>query len=221
MARFFGMQKVTSPSNQAVVRMPVSKTIPDCLFMFFSASFYCREECQEQVHRYPNAKFRKFSTYDNAWSYVDRDEEDSSYTSNYSSKHRRRDTSSTVVYTDGCCTRNGQYEARGGIGVYWGPNHPLNVSERLEGRQTNQRAELEAASRAVEQARAQNVPRLQVCTDSKFTTDGMNKWVHSWKQNGWRAYNGGEVVNKESFQKLDSLCKGMDVTFESSSSAQF
>lgn len=30
-----------------------------------------------------------------------------------------------VVYTDGCCSANGQRGARAGIGVYWGHNHPL------------------------------------------------------------------------------------------------
>lgn len=30
-----------------------------------------------------------------------------------------------VVYTDGCCEGNGKIGARAGIGVYWGPNHPL------------------------------------------------------------------------------------------------
>lgn len=30
-----------------------------------------------------------------------------------------------VVYTDGCCSANGQSGARAGIGVYWGHNHPL------------------------------------------------------------------------------------------------
>lgn len=30
-----------------------------------------------------------------------------------------------VVYTDGCCSRNGQSGARAGIGVYWGCNNPL------------------------------------------------------------------------------------------------
>lgn len=30
-----------------------------------------------------------------------------------------------VVYTDGCCSGNGQSGARAGIGVYWGCNNPL------------------------------------------------------------------------------------------------
>jgi hypothetical protein len=29
-----------------------------------------------------------------------------------------------TVYTDGSCFHNGKIGAAGGIGVYWGPDHP-------------------------------------------------------------------------------------------------
>ncbi|KAG9347351.1 hypothetical protein JZ751_004918, partial [Albula glossodonta] len=74
-----------------------------------------------------------------------------------------------VVYTDGCCTGNGRAGARAGIGVYWGPDHPMNVSDRLEGRQTNQRAEIQAACKALEQAKDKNFKKLVLYTDSMFT----------------------------------------------------
>ncbi|KAM9435932.1 ribonuclease H1 isoform 2-T2 [Clarias gariepinus] len=116
-----------------------------------------------------------------------------------------------VVYTDGCCTKNGRDGARAGIGVYWGPNHPLNVSERLSGRQTNQRAELQAACRALEQAIEMDIQKLVLYTDSKFTINGITSWVKNWKTNGWRLKTGGEVVNKDDFQKLDELNEELDV----------
>ncbi|XP_053470110.1 ribonuclease H1 isoform X1 [Ictalurus furcatus] len=116
-----------------------------------------------------------------------------------------------VVYTDGCCTKNGRHGARAGIGVYWGPSHPLNVAERLPGRQTNQRAELQAACKALEQAIHMEIKKLVVYTDSKFTINGITSWVKKWKTNGWRLQTGGKVVNKEDFQKLDELNGGLDV----------
>ena len=36
-----------------------------------------------------------------------------------------------VPYVDGSCRNNGQSEARGGCGVYWGDFHPMNCSEML------------------------------------------------------------------------------------------
>lgn len=117
----------------------------------------------------------------------------------------------TVVYTDGCCSRNGRLKSRAGIGVYWGPNHPLNVAERLVGRQTNQRAEIQAACKAVEQAKSQNITKLVVYTDSMFTINGITKWIHAWKKNGWKLSTGADVINREDFEKLDKLIKGIDV----------
>ena len=47
------------------------------------------------------------------------------------------------VYTDGACSNNGSRQARAGVGVFFGPQDPRNVSETLEGStQTNQRAEM-------------------------------------------------------------------------------
>lgn len=118
-----------------------------------------------------------------------------------------------VVYTDGCCSNNGKAGARAGIGVYWGRDHPLNVAERLEGRQTNQRAELQAACKALEQAKEMNISKLVLYTDSKFTINGVTSWVKNWKQNGWRVASGSHVTNKEDFQKLDKLNGEVEVVW--------
>ncbi|NP_001072354.1 uncharacterized protein LOC779807 [Xenopus tropicalis] len=160
------------------------------------------EECKEQVDRYPNASFKKLPTHSEARNYV-RSHETSSP---YSSAGR-----SAQVYTDGCCSRNGQYGANGGIGVYWGPGDSRNVSAKLEGRQTNQRAEIEAARTAVKQARDDNITSLQINTDSKFTINGMTQWVPKWKENGWKTVDGRDVINKQDFQKLDKACENMDI----------
>ncbi|XP_044025139.1 ribonuclease H1 isoform X2 [Siniperca chuatsi] len=118
-----------------------------------------------------------------------------------------------VVYTDGCCSGNGQKGARAGIGVYWGHNHPLNVAERLHGRQTNQRAELQAACKALEQAKEKNIKKLVLYTDSKFTINGVTSWVKNWKLNGWRLKSGGQITNKDDFVKLDRLNAELEVVW--------
>lgn len=118
-----------------------------------------------------------------------------------------------VVYTDGCCSGNGKSRARAGIGVYWGPNHPLNVADRLEGRQTNQRAELQAACKALEQAKEKNMKKLVLYTDSKFTINGVTSWVKNWKLNGWRLKSGGPIINKDDFVKLDRLNAELEVVW--------
>ncbi|XP_041951329.1 ribonuclease H1 isoform X2 [Alosa pseudoharengus] len=119
-----------------------------------------------------------------------------------------------VVYTDGCCEGNGRPGARAGIGVYWGPNHPLNVADRLGGRQTNQRAELQAACKALEQARDLKIKKLVLYTDSKFTINGVTSWVKKWKLNGWRLKGGGKITNQEDFERLDALNQELQVVWQ-------
>ncbi|XP_074847319.1 ribonuclease H1 isoform X2 [Carettochelys insculpta] len=118
---------------------------------------------------------------------------------------------SVVVYTDGCCSSNGHHKARAGVGVYWGPDHPLNIGDRLPGRQTNQRAEIHAACKAIEQAKSQNIKKLVIYTDSKFTINGVTSWVDNWKSNGWKTSTGKHVINKEDFERLDKLSEGMEI----------
>ncbi|XP_060907477.1 ribonuclease H1 [Labrus mixtus] len=118
-----------------------------------------------------------------------------------------------VVYTDGCCAGNGKKGARAGIGVYWGHNSPLNVAERLHGRQTNQRAELQAACKALQQAKEMNIKKLVLYTDSKFTINGVTSWVKNWKLNGWRLKSGGPITNKDDFVKLDRLNAELEVVW--------
>jgi ribonuclease HI len=56
----------------------------------------------------------------------------------------------TNVYTDGACSNNGQTGAKAGLGVYFSENDPRNCSERIDGKQTNNTAELKAIIKAAE-----------------------------------------------------------------------
>uniref|UniRef100_K7E161 ribonuclease H n=1 Tax=Monodelphis domestica TaxID=13616 RepID=K7E161_MONDO len=115
-----------------------------------------------------------------------------------------------VVYTDGCCSSKGK-KPRAGIGVYWGPGHPLNVGDRLTGRQTNQRAEIHAACKALEQAKDQNINKLVLYTYSMCTVNGITNRIKDWKKNGWKTSAGKKVSNKDDFVKLDRLTRGIDI----------
>jgi ribonuclease HI len=115
------------------------------------------------------------------------------------------------VYTDGACSNNGNRGAIAGIGVFWGLDHPLNISRRLTGRPTNNRAEIMAALVAIEQATFYDASAVNVLTDSKFVIDCMEKYVKNWKTNGWKLSDGKPVKNKEDFIKLDHVCSKIPV----------
>eukprot|EP00295_Goniomonas_pacifica_P050265 CAMPEP_0175902074 /NCGR_PEP_ID=MMETSP0108-20121206/3197_1 /TAXON_ID=195067 ORGANISM="Goniomonas pacifica, Strain CCMP1869" /NCGR_SAMPLE_ID=MMETSP0108 /ASSEMBLY_ACC=CAM_ASM_000204 /LENGTH=294 /DNA_ID=CAMNT_0017223691 /DNA_START=1 /DNA_END=885 /DNA_ORIENTATION=- len=108
------------------------------------------------------------------------------------------------VYTDGASSNNGKATACAGVGVWFGSDQdPRNVSERLVGRQTNQRAELTAALRA-----------LQICpddalvylvTDSKYTVDAMTDWIKSWLEKD--RFEDGTLANGDLLEELwRSVC---------------
>uniref|UniRef100_A0A182WQW3 RNase H type-1 domain-containing protein n=1 Tax=Anopheles minimus TaxID=112268 RepID=A0A182WQW3_9DIPT len=107
------------------------------------------------------------------------------------------------VYTDGSCEGNGTANASAGYGVYFGDKHPLNTSQPVSGRATNNCGEIQAATRALQLAREQGVDRVAINTDSKFLIDSATKWVPGWKQNDWTLANGGPVKNKSDFVALD------------------
>lgn len=81
------------------------------------------------------------------------------------------------VYTDGACSSNGKNSARAGLGVYWGDGHPLNISEPVSGRATNNCGEIQAATRAIKQAIQNGITKLSINTDSKFLINSVTKWI--------------------------------------------
>ncbi|XP_027696202.1 ribonuclease H1-like isoform X2 [Vombatus ursinus] len=127
----------------------------------------------------------------------------------YGQPHQGSDPN--TVYIKGACKNNGREGARGGIGISWGPDHDRNISDTYSGRQTNQSASLEAATKMIEQAKAQNMDRVTVYTDNQLITKGMNEWVGKWKENGWKTSKNKDVVHKDQFIKLDRMTQNMDV----------
>ncbi|KAK2735298.1 hypothetical protein FQN57_001193 [Myotisia sp. PD_48] len=106
------------------------------------------------------------------------------------------------IYTDGSAIKNGMAGARAGVGVYFGPgDESRNVSEPLKGeRQTNQRAELTAISRALSIA-----PRhrdVTIYTDSKYSINCVTVWCVNWKRNNWMTSDNRPVENKDLIQPI-------------------
>ncbi len=106
-----------------------------------------------------------------------------------------------VVYTDGSSLGNGQAGAVAGVGVYFGPRDPRNVSEALRGsRQTNQRAELTAVARALD-----HIPidrDALIVTDSYYSIRCLTEWFPKWEKNNWKNSAGKDVENKDLIEPI-------------------
>jgi ribonuclease HI len=116
-------------------------------------------------------------------------------------KRRRK---SLEVWTDGSCPGNGMATARAGLGVWFGDGDRRNLSERLEGRQTNQRAELMAAIRALEVLEKETLDKndqVTLYSDSQYVVQGITSWILKWRAVKWSA----RVLNKDLWQRLDRL----------------
>lgn len=125
------------------------------------------------------------------------------------------DSYELIVYVDGACRRNGQTDARGGCGVYWGDYHPMNTSESLTGeKQTNNRAEMSAAIIALTQAAEIGMKSITVVSDSRYVKEGISNWISTWKSNGWKSEKKGDVLNKDLWVILDNLQTSMVVTWK-------
>ena len=88
------------------------------------------------------------------------------------------------IFVDEACRNNAHNNPQAGCGVYWGPVHPLNFAETVNGdKQTNNRGELSTAIVVITQAISCNMNWIIVTTDSKYLKNGITKWIKEWKLN--------------------------------------
>uniref|UniRef100_T1JJN0 ribonuclease H n=1 Tax=Strigamia maritima TaxID=126957 RepID=T1JJN0_STRMM len=165
------------------------------------------DECKAQTAGYSGSQFKKFSSESDAMNFVSEPTSAHGYS-------QKTSTRGAEVYTDGACEYNGGSGAKGGIGVYWGPGNSKNVSEPLKGRQTNNRAEIRAAMRAVSQAKENGLPDLTIKTDSEFLVKSQTKWMDNWQRNDWKTASGGPVKNRADFEELNDVSRGINVTYK-------
>jgi ribonuclease HI len=65
---------------------------------------------------------------------------------------------------------------------------------------TNNRMELLAAIRGLEALK--RPCHVILTTDSVYVRDGITKWIHGWRRNGWRTAAKKPVKNAELWQEL-------------------
>ena len=111
-----------------------------------------------------------------------------------------------VIYTDGACSGNPGPGGWGAI-LTWGDKcKELSVGEATT---TNHRMELMAAISALEALTRPS--RVELHTDSVYLKDGITKWIHGWKKNGWRTADKKPVKNAELWQRLDEAQRVHDI----------
>lgn len=187
------------------------------------------DDCQDQVRGFPRCEYKGFDTREDAHYYVygtydsdDYDEDDSEEESEEEEDLRHCNNLNWYtfdedvfmdgfdgerVFTDGCSLGNGQYGARSGYGVYWGPNDERNASLPVRnGEQTNNHAELLAlyyVFRQISEFDYLNGSAFEVYSDSQYACNCITSYSRKWARNGW-------VTNANNPVKHQNIIKGIN-----------
>jgi ribonuclease HI len=118
------------------------------------------------------------------------------------------------AFTDGACSGN---PGPGGWGVVLQAREGETVVKERElsggaPETTNNRMELMAAISALEALERPST--ITLVTDSVYVMDGLTKWIHGWKRNGWKTAAKKPVKNAELWQRLDGAQSRHTVAWE-------
>lgn len=113
------------------------------------------------------------------------------------------------IWTDGACSGN---PGPGGWGALLVSGDNRKEIYGGEPQTTNNRMELMAAIEAL--TALKNASKVTLHTDSTYVKDGLTKWIHGWKKNGWKTAAKKPVKNQDLWQQLDAACARHDITWK-------
>jgi ribonuclease HI len=113
-----------------------------------------------------------------------------------------------IIHTDGACSGNPGPGGWGAILAYNGTRKELSGGEAET---TNNRMELTGAIMALESIK--RPCKVEMHVDSAYVKDGITKWIHGWKRNGWKTADKKPVKNVELWQRLDKAIAAHDISW--------
>jgi ribonuclease HI len=105
--------------------------------------------------------------------------------------------SKVEIATDGACKGNPGPGGWGAVIRSGGREKELSGGEVLT---TNNRMELTAVIEALNALKRPCAVTLS--TDSRYVMDGLTKWIHGWRKNGWKTAAKQPVKNADLWQAL-------------------
>jgi ribonuclease HI len=106
------------------------------------------------------------------------------------------------IFTDGACSGNPGPGGWGAILRYGA--HEKELSGHASPT-TNNRMEMMAAIAGLESLKRPSTVRLH--TDSQYLRDGITRYIHGWKKNGWKTADKKPVKNIDLWLRLEAAMK--------------
>ena len=116
-----------------------------------------------------------------------------------------------VVYTDGGCHGNPGPGGWGAVIIDGNDVRELSGGEKAT---TNNRMELTAAISVLETVSKEEKwagKTVRVFIDSQYVKNGITSWIAGWKRNGWKTAAKKPVLNRDLWERLDSLASSLTV----------
>ncbi|MBQ3800857.1 MAG: ribonuclease HI [Treponema sp.] len=116
-----------------------------------------------------------------------------------------------VVYTDGGCHGNPGPGGWGAVIIDGNDVRELSGGEKAT---TNNRMELTAAISVLQTVSNEGKwagKTVRVFIDSQYVKNGITSWIAGWKRNGWRTAAKKPVLNRDLWERLDSLASSLTV----------
>ena len=103
------------------------------------------------------------------------------------------------IHTDGACSGNPGSGGWGAVLSSAGRERELSGADPAT---TNNRMELTAVIEAL--AALKRPCKVKLFTDSRYVMDGITRWIHGWRRNGWKTADRMPVKNVDLWQRLST-----------------
>jgi len=163
------------------------------------------DDCHSSVTGYKNASYKKFDTKEEAEKFIKLSNPNFSESKKQNSIQNILDANKDdkkinfipdyYVYTDGSCLNNGSKNAIARIGIFFRINDNRNVSDKVEGKQSNNTAELSAIIRvySIIKNDITNGKKVTIVSDSKYALKCVSSYGKKCYDNKWN----DDIPNKE------------------------
>jgi ribonuclease HI len=109
-------------------------------------------------------------------------------------------------YTDGACSHLSTFFGAFAIIGYIDEKEVISYSEYF-GKTTSNRMELSAVIWVFKNINFNLYNSVNIFTDSKYVSEGMNNWIFNWVKKGWRTAGGKDVLNIDLWMEMEKLMK--------------